>query len=184
MDNEQPDFNLDFNTSKPRPHNLAKPRRHAASSHGHIPEAELRDATARLRTSGDQWATAMEYAATHVPSNGDPALTATIQHAIAVSLLARIAMQTGKHLMVYYGWEMMDENTVVTIAAQGWVLQSAVTIDGHDTGLSMAPSTNFEKPPSAGRDPVSVISYSKIWKAEINWDYTIPDPLKDRTMSS
>ena len=175
MYNEQPDFDLNFNTNKPQPGNLAEPRRHAASGHGHIPEAELREAAARLKRSKDQWATAMEYAEQHVPSTDDHALMATIQHDIAVSLLARVGMQTGFHLKVYYGWEMMDEDTVVTVGEQGWVTQSAVTIDSHSVGLVMAPSTNFEKTGQA-QSPLSVISYSKIWKAEINWNYRIPDP--------
>jgi len=172
---DEEDIDLDFNTGKPDPDDICEPRRHSASAHGHIPEPELKDATARLKASDDQWLTALEYAAQHMPPCHDAHLEATIQHDIAVSLMARVAMQTGKHLKVYHGWEAMDETTVVTIADQGWVTQSAVSIDGHDVGLAMAPSTNFEKPPSGGRDPISVISYSKVWKAEINWDYTIPE---------
>ena len=139
---------------------------HLGQRNGDIPKEVVTAAKAALKDSDDQWGTAMELASQHV-GQSDPHLTRAIVHDIAVSIMARICMETRRKLRVYHGWELLDESSVVTAAHEGFVYSNGLVVDDYSLGVLIAPESSLEP---GSNDPWVVVRYNKIWRAEINWD--------------
>lgn len=145
-----------------------RPRRHRATGNGHVPRHELLALQEDLRGSDDQWATCLEVAARHVGPGHDSALATAITREIAISMVTRLAMESGYRLRVLHGWDLVDDRTAMTIGEVGFVTMTGVDIDGTDVGLVMLSEEALETDPWSG--PVRVISHRRIFRAEILFD--------------
>jgi len=128
---------------------------------------ELQQLAVMLDETGDQWSAVLGLASTHVGSGQDPALTTSLVHNIAVSMMARLSMQLNKRLQVFYGWEIIDKKTVITLGDEGFVAMNGVMIDDRDVGLVLVTEKHLNEPETF---PITVLRYNAIWKVEINND--------------
>lgn len=122
-----------------------------------------------LEYTDDHWAATMALAEAQFGSeSNDPALTASMAHHVAVSMLASLSMQLNKRLQVFYGWEMMDESSVITVGDEGFVALHGVLLDdSRDAGLVLITEKHLDEPETY---PPTVLRYCSIYKARINME--------------
>ena len=122
-----------------------------------------------LEHTDDHWAATMALAEAQFGSeSNDPALTTSMAHHVAVSMLASLSMQLNKRLQVFYGWEMMDESSVITVGDEGFVALHGVLLDdSRDAGLVLITEKHLDEPETF---PPTVLRYCSIWKARINME--------------
>lgn len=133
-----------------------------------------------LENTDDHWAATMALAkAQFGDGNEDAALTISMAHHVAVSMLASLSMQLNKRIRVFYGWEMMDESSVITVGDEGFVALHGVLLDdSRDAGLVLITEKHLSEPETF---PPTVLRYCSIYKAEINmepceWEGMAPWP--------
>jgi hypothetical protein len=143
-----------------------------------VPQHDLDEMASALQVADDQWSTALKIASGHV-GDQDPALAASIAHNIAVSMMARLAMNLNRKLRVFYGWEIIDENTVISVGNDGFIVMNGVMIDDHEPGIILMPEESIKV-----SGPTVAIRYNRIYRAELvfekhgyeGWvDIVVPD---------
>jgi len=137
------------------------PRHHMARGREDVPQNDLDEMASALQVADDQWSTALGIARGHV-GDQDPALAASIAHNIAVSMMARLAMNLNRKLKVFYGWEIVDENTVISVGNDGFIVMNGVMIDDHEPGIILMPEDSIK---TSG--PTVAIRYNRIYRAEL-----------------
>jgi hypothetical protein len=152
----------------------------AITERQHQVNAEASALSIMLENTDDHWAATMALAeAQFGGGNEDAALTASMAHHVAVSMLASLSMQLNKRLQVFYGWEMMDESSVITVGDEGFVALHGVLLDdSRDAGLVLITEKHLDEPETF---PPTVLRYCSIYKAQINmepceWEGMAPWP--------
>ena len=139
------------------------PRYHLARSRDDIPQTDLDSMAAALRTSDDQWATSLTIAR-DLACGEEPALATSISHNIAISMLARLAMNLNRKLRIWFGWEILDVDTVVSNTADGFVVMNGVMVDDHEPGFILMPEESIKS-----HGPTMAIRYNRIHRAELDF---------------
>ena len=139
------------------------PRYHLARSRGDVPQADLDRMADALQASEDQWGTSLDIAR-ELTGDEEPAVLASIAHNIAISMLARLAMDLNRKLRIWYGWEILDSETVVSNTADGFVMMNGVMVDDHEPGVVLVPEESIG---SSG--PTLAIRYNRIHRAELDF---------------
>jgi len=116
-----------------------------------------------LRASDDQWATSLTIAG-DLACGEEPALVSSIAHNIAISMLARLAMNLNRKLRIWYGWEILEADMVVSNAANGFVVMNGVMVDDNEPGILLMPEESIG---SSG--PSMAIRYNRIHRAELDF---------------
>mgnify|MGYP006421904865 CR=1 FL=1 len=139
------------------------PRYHLARSRDDVPQADLDRLADALHASDDQWCTSLDMAR-ELAGDQEPALLASIAHNIAISMLARLAMNLNRKLRIWYGWEILEADTVVSNTADGFVVMNGVMVDDHEPGIILMPEESIG---SSG--PTMAIRYNRIHRAELDF---------------
>lgn len=120
------------------------------------------------KESEDQWSFALGYAQGQI-SDSDPHLRGPVVEYVAVSQMAKIAKENDRAVRVFHGWEIIDQNSVMTESHEGKLIADTAVTDRDETCLILRP--NVEKDVlSREEPPLVVVHYDKIWRMEITWE--------------